>query len=142
MAALQESSILIAAGSRDSLDTLRISNQLFSVAVVVAIVKINGAVSPRFLNVRNSTFGLYLIHPVALAAVRRLTKAILPDGFAVDAAHPALISVCLAGALFVVVYGAALGLTTFIVSRPRVQWTVGNFAKSKDLSVTAAAQTA
>src|SRR5215472_13798791 len=133
-AALQESLILIAAGARDPMDTLRISNQVFSVAVVVAIVKIHGSISPRFLHVRNSTFGIYLIHPIALSATWRFAKSILPDDFAVDVTHPVLISVCLACAMFVVVYGVALGLTTVIVSRPRVRWIVGNFAKSNNLS--------
>jgi len=134
LAALQESSIMIAAGATDALDTLRISNQLFSVAAVVAIVKMRGAISPRFLNVRNCTFGIYLIHPIALSATWRFAKWILPGAFDVNVANPALVSVCLACALFVAVYGAALGLATFIVSRPQVSWIVGNFAKNSNPS--------
>jgi hypothetical protein len=141
LAALQESSILAAAGSRDPLDTLRISNQLFSVAAVIAIVKMHGTISPSFLNVRNSTFGTYLIFPIALSGTWRFAKWIFPDGFAVDVTHPVFVSVCLACALFVVVYGAALGLTTLIISHPRVRWMVGNFAKKSDLSAQAAAHT-
>jgi membrane-bound acyltransferase YfiQ involved in biofilm formation len=126
-AALQESSILTAAGSKGAVDTLRITNQLYSVAVVLAIVKSRKPAWPHFMNVRTGTFGIYLSHTIALSAIWHGGKQILPVSLSSAARDSNAISLCISFVLFASAYTASTLLTTYLVSKPRVRWVVGNF---------------
>jgi membrane-bound acyltransferase YfiQ involved in biofilm formation len=50
-----------------SVDTLRVSNQLFSVAVVVLLARVRVPISPRFVEVRRQMFGVYLTQTLVLS---------------------------------------------------------------------------
>ncbi len=76
--ALAESKLLSSLGSIDPMNSLRISNQIYSVVVVMGIVKVKGAMWPRFVDVRKHTFGLYLTHAFGFAVLTVVLKPILP----------------------------------------------------------------
>jgi len=57
-------------------NTLRLSNQVFSVLVVLALVKLKRPVWPRFVDVRRETFGLYLSHAIVLNVMLRGAQAV------------------------------------------------------------------
>ena len=48
--------------SPDFMSSLRISNQIYSLVVFFALFKIGRPISPSWMNVRNQTYGIYLIH--------------------------------------------------------------------------------
>ncbi len=53
---------LLADTCPDYLSSLRISNQVYSLVVFFALFKIGKPISPSWMNVRNQTYGIYLIH--------------------------------------------------------------------------------
>ena len=66
IAAYWESNLLSTFGRSDPLNTLRLSNQVFSISMVLLIFKFDGSTWPRFIDVRRHTFGLYLSHSIVL----------------------------------------------------------------------------
>lgn len=132
LVALQESELLARVGVADSMDTLRISNQLYSLVVVLLIVKIHKAISPRALNVRTSTFGIYLTHMIVLLplisiASRTIKNSIVSSAWGATAGT----AVCLSLVGFMATYGCSLALTKWLLGHPRLCWTVGASAANK-----------
>lgn len=68
--ALVEFHMLQKLTSGDSFNTLRISNQAFSVLATLLIVKSKGALFSKMIDVRSETFGIFLIHPILLQVVQ------------------------------------------------------------------------
>jgi membrane-bound acyltransferase YfiQ involved in biofilm formation len=119
----------------DMMNTLRISNQVFSLLVVFAFLKIPHATWPRFINVRATTFGLYLIHPtlglllhaLVFAWGARLFKeqwTSLVGNIDQTMTHP-LTSLSIWAVTFMAYYGGSLALTQTLARRPGLKWTVG-----------------
>ncbi len=120
-----EADLLERLGSADSLDTLRLSNQLFSVAVVLLLLKIKRATWPRFVDVRRHTFGLYLSHSmVQILLVSALVEALIrhPICWVLNTSVGHLVLW-----LFVLAttYGTSLGITRSLDALPRLRWTIG-----------------
>ena len=124
--ALGETQALDHIGSIDSMNTLRISNQLFSVAVVLAIFKAQRALSPRALNVRATTFGVYLSHSVILVSAINIAKRSPLSTIFMQIGSlgtAAVIASCLCA--WIIIYGCSLAVTYVIASRPGLCWMVG-----------------
>lgn len=123
--AVMEARLLLSLHSQNALNTLRITNQLASVVVVLAIVKIKRPLWPRFVDVRAHTFGLYLTHTVALTIMTSFIIRILPHFM------PTTIWVTLPGTivflpvLFVAVYGVCLLAVKWMLRYSCLRWTVG-----------------
>lgn len=76
-----ESLILYQNGSQEPMNILRVSNQLYSLAVFVTMVKIFiKPVTLKFLNPRNETFGIYLYHMFSLAILAFGLKVLSKTG--------------------------------------------------------------
>ncbi len=142
--ALGEAHLLSRFVPEDGLNTLRVSNQLFSLLVVLGLVKCRWAVAPKFIDVRAHTFGQYLLHPLAIfcfhpvfdLARRRVTGGRV--GSALDSSdlfwtNP-LAAVGLWAAMFVAVYGASLVLAQWLARRPALGWTVGQWTTQASAS--------
>jgi hypothetical protein len=127
---------LNSAHPEDALNTLRVGNQAYSVVVFVAFISLRGKLIPGFMDVRANTFGLYLLHPLMLWAV----PGVMDVGYALLTGVPfgvfqrqvinqlwrnPLTGLAFWALMFVSVYGAALMLTRWLVSRPRLRWMVG-----------------
>jgi hypothetical protein len=127
--AAKESFLLFENGSQDSLDTLRISNQLYSVAVVILVFKLHRSIAPLNIHVRATTFGVYLTHAIILACLLGGSKRIgLFHRIARrDWSGAASIAVILI-ASFLITYSLSLLATQFLLKRPRLSWTVGGDA--------------
>jgi hypothetical protein len=116
-----ESLLLIALHSQAPHSTLRITNQIFSVLVVLLLLKLKPAI-PGFIHARRETFGIYLIHPFTLILGRKaiaFAYSLLTGqhllGNSVFASRPIL--ACLFWALtFVLVYGSALLATKALIT--------------------------
>ena len=122
VAAYWESHLLVVLSHGDMLNTLRLTNQLFSVSMVLMIFKFSRATWPRFINVRRHTFGLYLTHSLVLRPFLHEFKAFraLDLTYAKD-----LEGVCLWIAVSVVTYFSCLAITAWLANRPALQWMVG-----------------
>ncbi len=66
LAAFAEARLLDHRGSTDPSNTLRLTNQFFSIFVVFILLKLRRPTWPGFVNVRNHTFGIYLSHTIIL----------------------------------------------------------------------------
>jgi len=131
MLALAESRFLFAQGSIDPMNTLRISNQLYSVATVLAIVKLRRAVWPHFVDVRANTFGLYLTHTVVLALIAAMSRQLLPHLAAPSWWIGNYGALLLLPLIFVVAYGGCLLIVRALLAYPRLRWTVGLPVKNR-----------
>jgi fucose 4-O-acetylase-like acetyltransferase len=105
-------------------NTLRLSNQLFSVLMALVIAKWKRPIAPGFINVRTETFGIYLLHPILLDGLKSARSHIVRTsewGFSASAPRTMLMVV----AVFVVVYLGSLFLTKQIGKIPFLRWSVG-----------------
>jgi hypothetical protein len=122
---MAESKLLLGLGSIDPLNTLRITNQAYSVAVVLAIVRLKRTAWPRFVDVREQTFGLYLTHTAGVALVcfgleRLHPGSVLPSGW-----PGGLMALWVIPAMIVLVYGGCLLVVSALHSIPQLRWVVG-----------------
>jgi len=105
-------------------NTLRLTNQIFSICVVLMIFKIGRATWPGFIDVRRHTFGLYLSHPVVLMLVMHgLRQMPLRISKSMYIANTEGILVWLAAS--VLTYASCLGITMWLESRRSFEWMVG-----------------
>jgi membrane-bound acyltransferase YfiQ involved in biofilm formation len=108
--------------SGEGTNTLRISNQIYSVLAVCAIAKFRRPLMPRFINPRTETFGIYLLHPILSelwsAAPLKLPEFLRPDknGF---------LALSLIFFTFTLVYLGSLWLTRKISASKKLKWMIG-----------------
>jgi hypothetical protein len=126
LVALLESTVLAKVGNPSPMNVLRISNQAYSIFVVLAIFKLRKPVWPRAVNVRTTTFGIYLTHVIVLFLLMGVVKRTV---FPVLAGHglntvPAA-AICLLLGIFVLAYWVSFALTEWLLSHPRLGWLVG-----------------
>lgn len=74
--AMWETNYIKALGGLDPLNSVKISNQIFSLAVFAMLVKSNWRMVPSAMKVREVTFGIYLIHPWMILFVNILVGAV------------------------------------------------------------------
>jgi surface polysaccharide O-acyltransferase-like enzyme len=129
LAALQESLMLAATGDPMPLNALRISNQIYSVAVVLVLLKLRKPVWPRDVNVRATTFGIYLTHPlIILALVCLFNRTVLNRIADLPGSVQTMAVFFVSLGFFTATYGCSLALTRKLHRNPRLRWMVGNFA--------------
>ncbi len=142
--ALAEAYFLRRRGSENIVNTLRISNQAFSLLVVAGLMKFRRVTWPRFINVRASTFGLFLIHPVLgviLCGLLAFANAHGADSLLRSALIDSsrlwtgpLTGICLWAATFAAYYGGSLMLTQALIARPKLAWMVGQWTSGESRS--------
>jgi Acyltransferase family len=122
--ALGESYWLTLLRNPDPVNTLRFSNQLFSLALVLILFKLSSPSWPRFVDVRRHTFGLYLSHTIVMTVFVRLFKGVhrsigtVFPVFGVDYVFAVFL-------LFVLTYLTCLAITEAIARRSSLLWMVG-----------------
>jgi membrane-bound acyltransferase YfiQ involved in biofilm formation len=122
--AFLESYLLVALNNPDPTNTLRLTNQIFSILMVLAIFKFGQPTWPRIMNVRSHTFGLYLCHPIALPLIGYMLKHAAPR-INVSLHSANLHGVLLRIAIAVVTYTCSWAVTMVIASSPSLQWMIG-----------------
>jgi hypothetical protein len=133
LVAIYESYALNAAGDPYAMSTLRVSNQLYSIIVALALFKVLRPISPRALNVRTSTFGIYLIHTVAFVLLDMLVQAFCGATVGPIAGSQAFTAIVLSLGFFTATYGASLALTVWILRYPQLHWMVGVSVQGKTM---------
>jgi hypothetical protein len=139
--ALAEAHSLRKHGSGNIVNTLRISNQVFSLLVVAGLMKVRRVTWPRFINVRASTFGLFLVHPVWGMVLCRLLDFGCAQRVGIrwesTLSHARLFgtgpwaSLGLWTTTFMAYYGGSLVLTQALLAQPKLAWMVGQGASQK-----------
>jgi hypothetical protein len=126
LAALLESTLLANIGNQNPMNILRISNQAYSIFVVLAISKLRKPVWPRIVNVRTATYGIYLTHVIVLFLIMGVVKRTILHALTTHAwsTNPAA-QICFLLGVFAVTYGASLALTKWLLSHSRLRWMVG-----------------
>jgi fucose 4-O-acetylase-like acetyltransferase len=111
----------------DPLNTLRLSNQVFSVLFVLTLVKVGRPLWPRFLSVRRETFGVYLTHMIVLFAAIRVVLHFLHDGsrWRMSQGSALLLWVIVASAT----YWVSVMVTRVLAAVRVTRWTVGVVGK-------------
>lgn len=120
-----EQTILLRLGSIDSVNTLRITNQVFSVLVVLLFVKIRHQVWPRFVNVRAETYPIFLSHSAAICVLAAILKRVLPrvSPPAWWVSVPGTLAVV--AVIFLTAYAMSLLISKWLIAHPSLSWTVG-----------------
>lgn len=113
------------------MNTLRIGNQLYSVSMVLLLYKFRRSFAPSWLNVRATTFGIYLLHPYLIFFFRmyvtRLLGHFLPS---VDLTTDSPLLLCgIYLACFAVVYAGSTFFSSLLSRFRRLRWSVGMFPK-------------
>jgi peptidoglycan/LPS O-acetylase OafA/YrhL len=126
LTALLESTVLARIGNPHPMNVLRISNQVYSIFVVLAISKLRKPVWPRIVNVRTTTFGIYLTHIIVLFFLmgivkRTILQTLISHGWDTNPAA----QICFLLGIFAVAYGASLALTKWQLSHPSLRWLAG-----------------
>ena len=125
--ALWESSLLLANGS--PMNVLRLGNQAYSVSIALLILKLHRPIWPRVVNVRATTFGIYLSHSIVAAALLFLLKRSVLRSYFGQASG--VIAVCVICIMFACAYGCSLALTELLRRHSSLRWMVGNFASTR-----------
>jgi membrane-bound acyltransferase YfiQ involved in biofilm formation len=139
--ALAEAHVLQTLNATNIVNTLRLSNQLFSVVVVIGLMKLGRPTWPKFVDVRAHTFGLYLVHPIMLFVLARVVDVIfrstthavegtLLENYAPVWAYPTA-ALLLWASIFVLCYSLSLGLVSGLF-QVGLSWTVGRASKQPE----------
>ena len=123
--AYREAVVLDRMGSIDPLNSLRLTNQIFSVIAVLFVYKFRHATWPGFVSVRDNTFGVYLLHPLMMMLVWPVLKSHPLAATVRQLAGSNLGGVALWMVATLLVYGAALGLTKFLIGVDSLRWLMG-----------------
>lgn len=118
--AMLETVILRAHHSPDDFNSLRFGNQIYSVLMVILLVRFKRRTWPAFINVAETTYGVYLTHGIVISLVFTCAMRVVP----VQVLDPFGVLVVWA-VLAPVVYYVALQLTRAIASMPWSGWAVG-----------------
>jgi fucose 4-O-acetylase-like acetyltransferase len=119
--ALVETAILRAHQSPDPLNSLRFSNQIYSVLMAILLIRITRRSWPSFINVGETTYGVYLTHSIVITL---LFAAVMPLALA----HGRLLS-----PLDILLMWAVLAPSSYLLSlqltralaATRLAWTIG-----------------
>jgi len=107
-------------------NTLRITNQIFSVCVVIGLMRLRRKTWPKWIDVPAQTYGMYLMHPLALYTGVMLMRRLPGKHIWMVDSWAALPSVLV---LFAVTYGMCVIVTNGLLHTPGLEWTVGGKAK-------------
>lgn len=126
-----ESRLLTLLHDENPLNTLRASNQLFSIFFVLFFVKMRRTTFPRFVGVRTNTFGLYLTHGLFIIPMHIwMTSKLDPlPATSIWKTTTGQLGLCLVS--FFVLYAGCLMLSQWLSTQPRLRWTIGSFPSSK-----------
>lgn len=126
-----ESRLLTLLHDENPINTLRASNQLFSVIAVLFFVKIRRATFPAFVNVRTNTFGLYLTHGLFIIPMHVWMSDQLAGLASTSVWNTIAGQLFLCLVSFVALYGGCLMLSQWLSTQPRLRWTIGSFPTSR-----------
>ncbi len=130
IASLAETRLLNHLHSLDPTNSIRITNQLYSFAVVMLMMKFKREITPSFVDVRKNMFGVYLTLTFVLGIVETSTKRLLPHipGSAIVHTNLGFVGLWVLGTA--IVFSICLSLAKFCSHFAALAWTVGDRASA------------
>ncbi len=125
LAAYGEARLLLHRGAEDPMNSLRLSNQAFSVAAVLVIYKFRRITWPRFVQVRDDTFGIYLSHPLVLLLLWPFLNTHLMAVIVQHLAGGRVSAVVLWVCVILIVYGLSLTITKMLAEFAPLRFLIG-----------------
>jgi hypothetical protein len=122
--ALGEIHLLRGLRSGDEFNTLRLSNQAFSVLVVMMIVKCKATLFPKTIDVRAETFGISLIHPILLQLFASVRDR-MPAAAMFWVKGNGVLLILLGLTTFGTIYFLSLLMTKLLRQVRGLKWTIG-----------------
>jgi hypothetical protein len=106
----------------DDTNSLRFGNQIYSVLIVILLVRIQRRTWPAFVNVPETTYGIYHSHDMVLGFVGFVVaRIVLVHRHVLGPAGIVLVSLLIG----FIAYALCLQLTRLLASSPRWAWVVG-----------------
>jgi membrane-bound acyltransferase YfiQ involved in biofilm formation len=132
---LVETAILRAHHCRDGMNSLRFGNQIYAILIVLLLIRIQRRTWPSFVNVAETTYGIYLIHAIVINLVFAAAARVL---YTHEHIYGPVGLVLLWVVLAPTAYFLSLRFTQALASNPRWGWTVGaaNSGVSKRVATT------
>ena len=125
LVAFGEACVLARIKSADPNNSLRLSNQVFSIVMVLLILKFERATWPRLVDVRSETFGIYLSHTLVLYVVLSATKRSLLKALLGPLLHSYSGGLALWLIVTALTYSVCVAFTKAVVGRSYLRWMVG-----------------
>jgi surface polysaccharide O-acyltransferase-like enzyme len=125
VAAFCEGRLLLHLHATDPLNTLRFSNQIFSVLVVLCLCKLPTAIWPRFVDVPRHTFGIYLSHALIVGILLTLMRHLLESPRFAAVSSNVVLRIGLWGAATAVAWTTGFLLSRRIASTRSLCWMLG-----------------
>jgi surface polysaccharide O-acyltransferase-like enzyme len=126
-----ECNLLLARHGKDPVNTLRMSNQVFSVLMALVLAKIPRRSWPSFVHVRHEMFGVYLSHTIVLLLLLRAGRYSLRGAHGSPILHSGWGLAVIWMLMVVVVWGICLGLTKWLSKGAKTHWIVGAVAEER-----------
>lgn len=130
LVSVAEVKLLLTRHSVEPMNTLRLSNQVFSILVVLVLVKVKTVTWPSFAEVRQQTYCIYLVHMFYLRFAFAVCNRVFGRGL-MGGSHPS-ISFLLRALLFVFAYGGSILASKVILASHRWSWIIGVQPGSRD----------
>jgi membrane-bound acyltransferase YfiQ involved in biofilm formation len=92
----------------DAYNTLRISNQIYSIGIFLLVYSLNFETYPQMFHPKNYTFGIYLVHSLILMVISKGIRAYGLERYTLT--NNTTISMSLAVLLFLIVYTASIAV--------------------------------
>lgn len=124
--AIQESQVLHTNGFTDSLNSLRISNQVFSLTVFALLFKCKYRLAPSSMNVRSLHYGIYLTHTLVLAMVCGIAKGTLGSLLLKSSLQSPQGRLLVVGCIFFTTYSLVTLITICLFKFPSLSWMAGS----------------
>ena len=120
--AVIETFILKAHNSPDEFNSLRFGNQIYSVVMVILLLRIRRRSWPSFVNVAETTYGVYLTHGMMISLIFACAMKLVT----VHGSLPGPVGIFLLWAMLApLIYFLALQLSRMFSSSRRWAWVVG-----------------
>ncbi len=112
----------------DPVNTIRFSNQLYSISVALLLLKRETRTWPGFIDVRKNLFGVYLVHVFVLTVSQVILSRLhlLSDSQTLSEA----LTIGLLLALFV--FTTSISFTQLLSRRTKLAWIVGGSASTRE----------
>ena len=125
-----ESIVIRKVASADPDNTLRLSNQLYSLAVALLLLKLKSRTWPKVIEVRKDLFGVYLVHIFILT----LSVVLLHRCHLVSKAPGLIESLALGAILTLFVFASSVFCTHLLKKHRMSAWTVGGLSRAEGLT--------
>ena len=127
-----ESMLIRKVSTGDPVNTIRFSNQLYSISVALLLLKRESRTWPDFIDVRKNLFGVYLVHVFILT----FSQVILSRLHLLSPSQSLGEALAIGLLLSLFVFTTSISFTQYLSRRMKLAWIVGSSSSAKELAFT------